>query len=94
MSTTTLRYRGPEEIEFDEYRRNPEQWRPVIDTHWDRNKEWILDQATMFGCVWIVVCGKSVAAHGTDIADFPDEENLLRIGNAWGLIPFAYDVRE
>jgi hypothetical protein len=94
VSSTSLRYRGPEEITFEENEAEPKRWEALLNTHWKQNHKWIKEEAEKRGFVWVVVCGKDIVYGGSDLRDFPpDEETKEALGRACHRVPFAYQIK-
>lgn len=82
----------PERISFNDYVRNPEKYSDEIDQHWTKHQIWIVKELERSNCVWGIVCGTRLVDKSNDILDYPNEEQLTKLGAKHKLIPFAYSL--
>lgn len=80
----------PEKIEFKDYISAPSNYQDVIASHWTKHGSWITKEMERRGLVWVVVVGYDIAAGSTSLFEFPDDEELVAIGEKQALMPFAY----
>ena len=80
----------PELVQFRKYRSDPKKYESVLGAHWQRHSCWIQAEAVARGFVWVVVVGDAIVKGSSDLDEYPNEEELVQIGEAANLVPFAY----
>jgi CheY-like chemotaxis protein len=85
-----VRDKFPEQIEFGSYRLDPERYANEVAAHWQKHGSWITADMAQRNWVWCVAIGIALVAGSSDLADFPNERDLLELGEKYNLIPFAY----
>ena len=81
----------PEKIQYEHFIADPNRYKFQVEGHWQRHNNWIIKEIARKGWIWGVVCGENIVAGSTDMFDFPNEEDLKKIGKSLNLIPFAYN---
>ena len=89
-ATTKLRYQG-ENPNFQEYATLSEDAQLNL---WQiakgNNKEWLAQMFTKLQVGWLIVIDGKIIKHGSSLGDFPKEEEILRIGEQIGKVPFVF----
>lgn len=89
-ATTKLRYQG-ENPTFQEYATLSEDdqlnlWQIAREN----NKDWLAQTFAKLQAGWLVIIDGKVIKHGSSLGDFPEEEEILRIGEQSGKFPFVF----
>jgi CheY-like chemotaxis protein len=82
----------PEKIPFNDYVKNPMQYRSEVEVHWDKHGNWISKEMRKRAWLWSVVCGEQLVNGSGDLFDYPSEQELFNLGEAHNLIPFGYSL--
>ena len=56
----------------------------------ENNKEWLAQMFTKLQAGCLVIIDGKVIKHGSNLGDFPIEEEILRIGERIGKFPFVF----
>ncbi len=80
----------PEAIEFGDYIDNPLHFDREINAHWQKHGPWISREIQAKHYAWCVICGDNLVAGSPDPREYPSEEVLVKIGEEYNLVPFAY----
>lgn len=87
-----VKHHFPENITLKDYLTSPRSFQEEVETHWKKHSFWITSELKGKEALWGVACNLTIVASGADLLDFPDEEELIEIGEKYNRIPFAYTI--
>lgn len=80
----------PEKITFSKYCEAPDAYQYEVAAHWEKHGHWITQELTRRQWLWGVVCAERMIDGSGDLFQYPNEDELIRMGEEHNLIPFAY----
>ncbi len=87
-----VRDEAPERVSLEVFIRDVANRGEIIRLHSRKHWTWIEREMLNKKLLWCVVCGSEVVAGSSDLATFPEDEELMRIGERARLVPFVYSL--